>query len=89
MKPNFICPKCKSEIVVGKKLHGSYTCCHCHYTMILTKEDVMRGTKPYRGWFKTDEKRPYDNNRNTAKTYNKPNFRHFKSNNFKKSQENA
>lgn len=49
MKPNFKCPKCKKKVAVGKKLHASYTCPNCHYSMVLTREDVQRGWKPYRG----------------------------------------
>ena len=59
MKPNFKCPKCKKKVAVGKKLHASYTCPNCHYSMVLTREDVQRGWKPYRGWFKIDgDRRP-------------------------------
>lgn len=73
MKTNFVCPKCKAKIVVGKRLHGSYTCCHCHYTMVLSKEDVAKGTVPYRGWFKVEgetyHKRPF--NKNFKRPFNK------------------
>lgn len=66
MKSNFICPKCKKGIVVGKRLHGSYICPNCHYAMVLTKEDVIRGTKPYRGWFKVEgdtyHRKPFNKN---------------------------
>lgn len=55
-RENFKCPKCKKKLVVGKRLHASYECPHCHYTMVLTREDVMRGWKPYRSWFRIDEK---------------------------------
>lgn len=75
MKPNFKCPKCKKGIVVGKRLHGSYTCPNCHYTMVLTKEDLIRGTKPYRGWFKVE-----------TETYRKPFNKKF-SRPFKQNQE--
>jgi transposase-like protein len=68
MKPNFKCPKCKREITVGKKLRASYTCPLCGYSMVLTREDVLKGTKPYRSWFRTDGevvRKPY-------KKFNKP-----------------
>lgn len=48
MKTNFKCPKCKKGIRVGKKLHASFTCPNCHYTMVLSKEDVARGYTKYR-----------------------------------------
>lgn len=73
MKTNFICPKCKKGIRVGKRLHGSYTCCNCHYTMVLTKEDVMRGTAPYRTWFKVDG----ENRRPFNKKFKRPAYKHF------------
>lgn len=66
MKLNFTCPKCKKRIAVGKRLHGCYTCPNCHYTMVLSREDVNRGTVPYRGWFKVDgdtfHRRPFNKN---------------------------
>lgn len=62
MKTNFKCPKCKQQVKVGKKLRASYQCPKCKYSMVLTKEDITRGTQPYRSWFKTEEtsyKKPY------------------------------
>ena len=45
MKANFKCPKCKKMIVVGKKLHARYTCPNCHFSMLITREDKLAGTK--------------------------------------------
>lgn len=67
MKLNFKCPKCKRKISVGKKLHASYTCPNCNYGMVLSKEDVYRGTKPYRSWFKIED----ENNKSFNKRFNK------------------
>ena len=55
MKANFKCPKCKKGVVVGKKLHASYTCPNCHYAMVLSREDVNRGWKPFRPMFQSTE----------------------------------
>lgn len=75
MKTNFICPSCKTAIVVGKRLHGSYTCCHCHYVMVLSKEDVAKGTVPFRDWFHvpgdTFHKRPFNKNFKKRRPFNK------------------
>ncbi|WP_300924649.1 hypothetical protein [uncultured Clostridium sp.] len=74
MKTNFICPKCKKHIVVGKKLHATYICPNCHYHMVLSKEDVQKGTMPYKSWFKVegDTWRPKSHfNNNFKKPYNK------------------
>ena len=48
MKTNFTCPKCHKGIAVGKRLHASYHCPKCHYAMVLSKQDVARGTVPYK-----------------------------------------
>ena len=58
MKTNFTCPKCKKKIKVGKQLHAIYTCPNCHYNMVLSEEDVMKGYQSFRGRFKAD----YSNN---------------------------
>lgn len=55
-KTNFKCPKCKKRLIVGKKLHASYECPFCHYTMLLTRQDVRKGWKPYRNWFNLDSR---------------------------------
>lgn len=40
MKPNFRCPKCKTEQSIGKRLHAQWTCPHCHKSIVPTRERV-------------------------------------------------
>ena len=63
MKSNFKCPKCHKGITVGKRLHASYHCPRCHYAMVLSKQDVAKGTVPYKPpywvlWGSRDEYNP-------------------------------
>lgn len=51
MTTNFRCPRCKKEIKVGK-LRASYTCPHCKYSMVLTREDKIRGWTSYKNSYK-------------------------------------
>ena len=44
MSTNFICPRCKKRIKVGK-LRARYKCPLCGYTMLITKEEKLKGKK--------------------------------------------
>lgn len=35
MKTNFVCPKCKHKVTVGKHQHASWQCPNCHRVLIL------------------------------------------------------
>jgi len=48
MKPNFKCPKCKTMQRIGKRLHASWMCPHCHFRMVPTKELRQLGYMPFR-----------------------------------------
>lgn len=42
MVTKFKCPKCKKEFKLGR-LHASTTCPNCGLSMLITREDKMRG----------------------------------------------
>ena len=44
MATKFRCPKCKSDIKVGR-LRSSYTCPNCKLDMLITKEEKNAGFK--------------------------------------------
>ena len=48
MKENFKCPRCRTMQSLGKRLHASWECPHCHNTIIPNKQDRMFGYRPFK-----------------------------------------
>ena len=51
MKHTIKCPKCKKELEVSR-FRSSYVCPFCNHPMIITREDIFKGYKPYRNPYK-------------------------------------
>lgn len=48
MKSNFKCPRCKTKQKLGKHLHASWQCPHCHNTIVPNIEDKLLGYRPFK-----------------------------------------
>ena len=47
-KTKFKCPKCRTQQELGKRLRASWTCPHCGNVIVPTREDKLRGYRPFK-----------------------------------------
>lgn len=47
MKTNFKCPKCKTQQLIGRRLHAVWTCPNCQNSIVPTNRMKIDGHVPY------------------------------------------